>query len=223
MVKTRLVALVIIAASFFFPVASAAQDTAPYEINAILSLTGGAAVIGQREAQMLVIAEKVINKAGGVRNRPVKFVVQDDASSVANSVQLMSGLVAKGVPIVVGSGVAALCNAMDPLAEKAGPLVYCLSPIVNVTPGSFMFGASAGTKDIIRYYLALLKSQHLSKIALLTATDASGQIFEKEFVAGINGPDGAGSRSWTNRISTTALSRSPRRWPISKLQRRKRW
>ena len=81
---------------------------------------------------------------------------------------------------------------MLPLAEKSGPLTYCLSPIVTLTAGSYMYGASTGTKDIIQYTLRLLRSRHLNRIALATATDASGQTYESGFEAGLAGPDGAG-------------------------------
>jgi branched-chain amino acid transport system substrate-binding protein len=175
------------------PVTSGAQATnSPYEINAVLSLTGGAAVIGTHEAQSLSIAEKLINRDGGIQGRPVKFVVQDDTSNPQVSVQLMNGLIAKGAPVVIGSGVVAMCNAMLTLAEKSGPLTYCLSPIVNLTAGSYMFGASTGTKDIIQYTLRLLRSRHLTRVALITATDASVQTYDSGFVAGVAGADGAG-------------------------------
>ena len=48
------------------PVTSGAQTTTPpYELNAILSLTGGAAVIGTHEAQSLAIVEKIVNRCQG--------------------------------------------------------------------------------------------------------------------------------------------------------------
>ncbi|HEY5350007.1 MAG TPA: ABC transporter substrate-binding protein, partial [Candidatus Lustribacter sp.] len=170
----------------------AADAVAPVEINAILSETGGAAAIGTREALMLGIAEKTINKAGGIHGRPVKFSIQDDGTNPQTGVQLMNGLIARKVQFVVGSGITPICGAMLPLIAQAGPLDYCLSPIIPLTAGSYMFGASAGPKDILTYTLRFMHSRGWTKIGLITATDASGQAYDKEFDAALERPEGAG-------------------------------
>jgi branched-chain amino acid transport system substrate-binding protein len=169
-----------------------AADPAPYEINAILSETGGAAAIGLREALMLGIAEKIINKSGGIAGRPVKFNIQDDGSNPQTGVQLMNGLTARKVQLVVGSGVTPICGAMLPLIAPAGPLDFCLSPIIPLPPGSYMFGASAGPKDILAYTLRFIRSHGWNRIGLITTTDASGQAYDRELDAALGGVEGAG-------------------------------
>ena len=54
--------------------AVAAQPRPPVELDFVLSLTGNAAFLGKGEQQAFEVAEKVVNEAGGIRGRPVKFV-----------------------------------------------------------------------------------------------------------------------------------------------------
>lgn len=44
----------------------------PYEINAILPLTGPGTFLGRKEAEALTVAEAVINKSGGITGRPMR-------------------------------------------------------------------------------------------------------------------------------------------------------
>ena len=74
------------------PVAGGAAD--PFEINAILPLTGPASFLGKEEAQTLGAIESSVNKTGGVRGRQIKFVVQDDQSNPQIAVQLMNAVMA---------------------------------------------------------------------------------------------------------------------------------
>ncbi len=96
-----------------------AQGT-PYEINTILALTGPAAFIGTSEQKALGIFEALTNKAGGIKGRPIKFVILDDQSNPAVSVQLVNGLIAKKVPLILGPTFTATCQADGPLVAKTG-------------------------------------------------------------------------------------------------------
>jgi branched-chain amino acid transport system substrate-binding protein len=58
-----------------------AADQGPYEINVIISETGPFAFIGRTMRTSIGIIEGVVNRQGGIRGRPVKFVFHDDQSS----------------------------------------------------------------------------------------------------------------------------------------------
>lgn len=107
------------------PTAGSAAD--PFEINVIVPLTGPGAFLGKNEAESLALVERNVNAAGGVRGRPIKFVVADDESNPQVAVQLTNRLLAKNVPIILGGTLLASCLAMAPLV-KNGPVLYCLSP-----------------------------------------------------------------------------------------------
>lgn len=169
-----------------------AADQGPVEMNAILPLTGPAALLGTKEAETLAVLEADVNKRGGIRGRPLKIVIQDDGSNPQVTVQLANGLIAKNVTAIVGSSVSAICRAVEPIVEKGGPVTYCLSPIVHPPNGSYMFSANVGNEAAVPVAVAYLKSRGWTKIALLMATDASGKDYEESFTAAVETPAGAG-------------------------------
>jgi branched-chain amino acid transport system substrate-binding protein len=162
---------------------------APLEVNAILSMTGAGSFLGSAENQSLQIVEGMVNASGGIRGRPLKFVVLDDGSSPQTSVQLMNQLVAKRVPVVLGPALTASCAAVEPLAEAAGPLTYCLSPVVEPAPGSYLYSSSIGTKDFLPRTMQWLHEHKLTKIAIFTSTDATGQDYEKQLDSSLALPE----------------------------------
>jgi branched-chain amino acid transport system substrate-binding protein len=163
--------------------ASAAET--PLEINAVLSLTGPGAFLGTREAAALGVVERMVNVEGGIHGRPIKFVVADDQTSPAVSVQLTNALIARHAPVIIGSSLAATCSAMASLVEKTGPLEYCLSPVITGAPGSYVYSASAGSDSIAAVLVRYYRERGWTKIALITSTDASGVDFEKQFNAAL--------------------------------------
>src|SRR5579871_5796607 len=108
------------------PLPSRSAD--PFDINVILPLTGTVAFLGQKEKESLDVIESLVNKTGGIKGRPVKFVYYDDQSSPPVSVQLVNQLVAtKHPPVILGSSFVSTCSATAPLVETTGPVQYCFS------------------------------------------------------------------------------------------------
>jgi branched-chain amino acid transport system substrate-binding protein len=160
-------------------VAQAAGE--PYEINVVISTTGSGAFLGTHETTALGVLEDVVNKDGGIKGRPVKFVFQDDQTAPATAVQLTNGLVAKHVPVVLGSSLAATCSAMASIVQDTGPVQYCLSPIIRGKPGSYVYSASAGSDSIAAVIVRFFRLHGWTKIGIITSTDASGVDFERQF------------------------------------------
>src|ERR1700726_399582 len=124
---------------------ASAADT--QDINVILPLTGGGAFLGKSEQQALSQYENVVNPTGGIHCKPLRFVFHDDQSSPQLAVQLANQVKANNPPVILGSALVALCNAMAPLM-KEGPLLYCFSPGITVNPGSFVYSTSISTKEL---------------------------------------------------------------------------
>ena len=84
----------------------------PIKIGAIVSITGAGAGLGVPERNGLLLAEKDINAKGGVNGRPIKIVVEDDASnpdtalSKANDLLFSQKVVALLGPSLTASTVA---------------------------------------------------------------------------------------------------------------------
>jgi branched-chain amino acid transport system substrate-binding protein len=156
-----------------------AQDV-PYEINAILSLSGPAAFLGAKEAEAFRAIETAVNKTGGIRGRSIKFLIADDQTNPQVALQLANGLIAKSVQLIVGPTISGPCNALMPIVANAGPLVYCLSPAVHPPAGSYMFTATAATPDVVSAMMHFARQRGWKRLGLITASDATGQDLSKQ-------------------------------------------
>jgi branched-chain amino acid transport system substrate-binding protein len=178
----------VLTAAFALQTTAPARAADPYEINVITPITGIGAFIGKNEAAALGLLEKNVNDAGGIRGRQIKFVVLDDQSSPAIAVQLLNGLIAKNVPIVLGSTLAAMCSAMLPLLDR-GPVDYCFSSAVHPPKGSYMYSGNLSTGDLIAILMRYYRERGLKKLALIVTTDASGQDGEHGVDAALQLPE----------------------------------
>lgn len=175
MTTPRLLAIAAIVGGLVFtPLQSARSAADPYDINVMLTLTGPGTFLGTAQRASLEVLQDVENKAGGIKGRPVRFVYFDDQTVPHVAVQLANSLIAKNVPVVLGSDLAVTCHAIAPLF-KDGPVNYCFSPSIYPEPGSYVFSSSVSTKDLLIGQLRYYHARGLKKLARLTTTDASGQ------------------------------------------------
>jgi branched-chain amino acid transport system substrate-binding protein len=155
--------------------AGAAPATgAPVEFDVVLPATGPAAFIGKSETQGLEAVEALVNRTGGIGGRPIKVVLSDTQSSPQVDVQLVSGLMAKHIAVFIDGGPSSMCGASDPLFEKSGPLAFCLSPNLDPAHGGFVFAAGPTIDGYANVAVRYLRDRGLKRLAMITATDASG-------------------------------------------------
>ena len=132
------------------------QAADPYDIHVIVEQTGAMAFTGTKQVQVLKVLEGVVNASGGIRGRPMRFVFHDDTTNPQVAVQIADQLVAQHVPVILGPSLSAVCSAVFPILEKAGPVEWCYSPVVRPTPGSYTFMGAPGIPDVqpvvIRYF-----------------------------------------------------------------------
>ena len=161
---------ILLAALLMAPAARAAE---PFDIHVVLPLTGAAAFLGTSEQAALQRAEPVLSRDGGIGGRAVRFVFHDDQTSPQVAVQLANQINAGKPAIVLGSATVAMCNAMAPLYRR-GPVLFCLSPGIYPAAGSFAFSSSNSTRDLASALLRYFAARGLTRIAIITSTDASG-------------------------------------------------
>jgi branched-chain amino acid transport system substrate-binding protein len=172
------VIVVVVAALLQGVTFASAADT--WDINVILPLTGGGAFLGKSEQQSLGQYEKLVNSTGGIHGKPLKFIFHDDQSSPQVAVQIANQVKATNPPVILGSALVALCNAMAPLMRE-GPLLYCFSPGITVNPGSYVYSTSISTKELAAALLRYFGRKGWKKVALITSTDATGQDANRNF------------------------------------------
>ncbi|HEY0395124.1 MAG TPA: ABC transporter substrate-binding protein [Candidatus Elarobacter sp.] len=195
-VRSRLHRLIVLAAAAALCASSLPATAAdePYEINAVLSLTGTAAFLGQEEKQALEAVEKITNASGGIRGRKIRFVVQDDQSSPQIAVQLTRGVMDKHVPVILGSSLVAICNAMLAVVKDNGPAQYCFSPGIHPDRSTYTFSSSVSTKDLALIMVRYFHKKGWNRIAVMTSTDATGQDAERNFDAAFAAPENKGTQ-----------------------------
>lgn len=171
----RLLPAILTVALCLIPAWNAGAADPPLDIDVILSQSGILTFVGQTDAKVLATLEDVVNKQGGIRGRPIHFVLHDDHTDPQVAIQLTNEIIAKHPAIILGSSSASSCSAEVPIVGTSGPVTYCLSPAVHPANGSYMFSSSFSSSDAmvaaIRYFRAL----GLKRLAALSTTDVSGQ------------------------------------------------
>jgi branched-chain amino acid transport system substrate-binding protein len=153
---------------------ASAPAAEPFDIPVVLPLTGPASFLGLAEQKSLTRAEAVLSEDGGIAERPVHFTFYDDQSSPQIAVQLATQIAATKPPVMLGSALIGMCNAMAPLMAQ-GPVMYCLSPGLYPKRGTYVFSSSNATADLLATQIRFFRLSGLKKIAAITSTDASGQ------------------------------------------------
>lgn len=170
-------------------VAPAGGAEQPYPIYTLLPQSGSNAFVGKGIATTLSILERSVNASGGVRGRPIHFVILDDQSTPQVAVQLTDDLIAKKVPFILGSTLVSTCNAMAAIT-KDGPVVYCFSPAIHPPPGSYMFSFGPASTDSLAAAARYVHERSWNRVALITTTDATGQDTDQHFDAAVGAQRG---------------------------------
>lgn len=179
-------AVLTVAFAFLFAVPVRAAD--PVDVEVILPLTGPAAFLGASEQKAIEVAQTVINAGGGIRGVPVRFMYRDDTSSPQVTLQLATAIAERHAPIFFAS-ILANCLATQPVVQKAGPVEYCLANGIHPAPNAFTFAAGPSNYDIALVMVRYLRERGLNRVAILTATDATGQEIDLGLDAAFGRPD----------------------------------
>ncbi|HUB97817.1 MAG TPA: ABC transporter substrate-binding protein [Stellaceae bacterium] len=179
----------IVAAALLGASAASAETAAPYEINTILSLTGNIAFVGSTQQKALKALEAYVNRTGGINGRPLSFVVADDQSSAQTAVQLAQDMIAKNVPVIMGSSGPAQCAAITPLVAQHGPVLYCLANGGVVVPGGYEFFTLTSYEAQAAVTVRYLRLRGLTRLATIFSTDAGGQGAEKALKSALDLPE----------------------------------
>jgi branched-chain amino acid transport system substrate-binding protein len=163
----------------------------PYQISVVLSLTGNLTFAGSAQLSGLRAVEDEVNKTGGIDGHPLSFSVQDDQSNPTIAVQLLNGLIAKGVPVVLGSTLSSSCNAMFPLVRD-GPVVYCLSNAAVPERGGYGFSGGIANPDLNAVGIRYFRMRGWTRLALISSTDTSGQVYDTSIDAALAQPENKG-------------------------------
>jgi branched-chain amino acid transport system substrate-binding protein len=101
------------------PDAAAAQET--IKVGIVLPLTGSQAFFGEMESQSFELALEEINQAGGVRGRPLEFVLEDDQGRPELGATAAERLIdERGVVMLGGGYSSAVTLSVAAVAQRKG-------------------------------------------------------------------------------------------------------
>jgi branched-chain amino acid transport system substrate-binding protein len=155
--------------------AAAAQAAEPFIIGQIAPTTGPIATVGSRQLSAVQWWEREINAKGGIRGRPVQVIHCNDEGSPDKAVTCARDLIAKGSLMILNSSVTGPIRAVMPLVQN-GPVMITPSPNVMPDPSTFVFQTSASDRDITQAIADYLKANKADRLAMIAATDASGEV-----------------------------------------------
>jgi len=169
------VALILITASIA-PMASAKVSGAPYKIGAVFAVTGPASPLGTPERDTALLLEEQINKAGGIKGRPLKIIIYDTKSTETDTVLAAKNLINQGVLAIVGPSQTGESLALLDMATRSGiPIVSCAAGVRIVQPvNKWMFKTAQSDVHAVSRLIDYMKKKGINKIAVISVSNAFG-------------------------------------------------
>ncbi len=165
---------------------SARGAGAPIVIGAIFSVSGDNAPLGVPERETVAMLEKQINKAGGIKGRPVKVEFYDDGGKPEQAVQACQELLAnKNVVAIIGPTLSGTSLAIAQMCQQAKmPLVSCAASVKIVSPvKSFVFKTAQSDHLAVGQLLSYIKNHNIKTIGFINDSNAFGSSGRDQWIA----------------------------------------
>ncbi|MHB8997791.1 MAG: ABC transporter substrate-binding protein [Armatimonadota bacterium] len=152
----------------------------PIVLGAIFSITGPGAPLGAPEQAAAQMVAKQINDAGGINGRPLKVIIEDDATEEAKAVLAAKKLIEQDkVMAIVGPTMSGTSLAIVDACTKAGvPLISCAASVKITNPVAdrkWVFSTAQTDVLAVQKLVEHLKAQKLDKVAIICDSNAFGQ------------------------------------------------
>ncbi|TAK66471.1 MAG: ABC transporter substrate-binding protein [Betaproteobacteria bacterium] len=149
--------------------AAVAQE--PIKIGSFLSVTGGAAFLGDPEQKTLELYAEKINAAGGVLGRKLQLVAYDSAGDAEKARTFAKRLIEQDkVDVIVGGSTTGETMAVVPLAEAAQiPFISFAGAVVIIEPvKKWVFKTPHTDRMACEKIFIDMQSRKFSKVALIS-------------------------------------------------------
>ena len=168
----RLIGSIVAAALLFAGQAHAADS---FLIGVIGPLSGPLAMLGDRQVSAVRWWQHDVNEKGGIRGRAIELSVCDDRGNPEAAVNCTRDLIDRHSLMIINLSVAGAVSATMPLV-KNGPVMIVGSPFVMPDPSTYVFQTAATNRDATRVLLAYLEKNHAKRLAMIAATDVTGEV-----------------------------------------------
>ena len=162
--------LAAVAASFAL-ITGAAVAQEPIKIGSFLSVTGGAAFLGDPEQKTLELYVERLNAAGGVLGRKLQLIAYDSAGDAEKARTFAKRLIEQDkVDVIVGGSTTGETMAVVPLVEAAQiPFISLAGAVVIIEPvKKWVFKTPHTDRMACEKVFVDLQSRKLAKVALIS-------------------------------------------------------
>jgi len=143
----------------------------PIRIGAFLSVTGGAAFLGDPEQKTLELYVERVNAAGGVLGRKLQLVAYDSAGDAEKARTFAKRLIEQDkVDVIVGGSTTGETMAVVPLVEAAQiPFISLAGAVVIIEPvKKWVFKTPHTDRMACEKIFIDMQSRKLAKVALIS-------------------------------------------------------
>ena len=155
-----------------------AQAQGTIKIGALLAVTGPASFLGEPEEKTLKMYVEAINAKGGVNGQKIELVIYDDGGDASKSRTFATRLIEEDkVVAILGPSTSGPTMAIVQVIEDAGiPMISFGGAAVVVEPvKKFIFKTPHSDRMACEKVFEHMKKKGLSKVGLITGTDAFGK------------------------------------------------
>ncbi|MBI2771951.1 MAG: ABC transporter substrate-binding protein [Burkholderiales bacterium] len=146
-----------------------------WKIGVIAPTTGPIATIGTRQLASLQWWEREVNAGKGIKGRKVAIKHCNDEANPEKAATCARDLLAQGVVLLLNASVTGPIRATMPLV-KNGPVMLTPSPNILPEASSYVFQTSPSDVDLVQAVADYARANGVSKIGMVAATDASGEV-----------------------------------------------
>jgi branched-chain amino acid transport system substrate-binding protein len=151
---------------------------ATYKVGVLLGLTGPYAAVAEPQQRAMKLFEKQVDAAGGIDGHEIDFVYLDSKSSESEAVnQLRRFATQENVVAVIGPSASGEGIALKPIAQSLKvPVIAPVSSVDIAEPAvPYMYKNFLAAGDSMTAQLEYVKSQGMTKVAMLSSNNAYGQ------------------------------------------------
>ena len=155
------------------------------KVGSVVSLTGGAATLGDPELKTLQLYVDRTNEQGGLLGRRVELIHYDDGSEPAKAYGLVKRLIENDeVDMLIGGTTTGASMAMYPVIERAQiPFISLAGALVIAEPVKpWMFKISHHDRMVGEKVMGDMKAKGYTAIAMLSDTSGFGQSARAEML-----------------------------------------
>ena len=164
----------------------------PYYIGLYATLTGAAASAGDQQLKGTAVAITEINASGGIKGRPLEYIVYDDASTPEGAVRAVTRLIeADKVDVIAGDQISPHIIATISYTEGAKVLQVGLGtgPTWTNVGHKYLFRATTNATLPIKTFIEKMKEMGEKTTAMISLETEYGQSGRK-IILDLLGPAG---------------------------------